>query len=131
MKIPPIPSEYSEPRQEPEKLMPDLATISEVATDAETEIEEQEPNEEQDRSIAEEPAGEVVPGTPISREPAIDLEKLESLLAEAEQRGYKRGRNENIAAMMERPSDSDPLLPDIGPEPQVLILNNMRPSIWE
>lgn len=61
----------------------------------------------------------------------VDLDSLETLLAEAESRGYKRGRNESISELMERPSDADPLLPDMGPEPQVLILNHLRPSIWD
>lgn len=58
---------------------------------------------------------------------------LRQLIAQAEERGYLRGRNESIARLMERPSASDPSLPDISTAgcPQTLILNNIRPSIWD
>jgi len=62
--------------------------------------------------------------------PAVDMERL---LAEAEERGYTRGRNERITELMEHPSQADPSLHDTPPcgEPRILILDNIRPSIWD
>lgn len=59
---------------------------------------------------------------------AVDIEQL---IAEAEARGYERGRNEGIEAWMnegrgvyaaEREADGDG---------EVMILNNMRRSVWD
>ncbi len=58
---------------------------------------------------------------------------VERLIAEAEERGYKRGRNENIAQLMEQPASVDPELNGLpsGGEAEVLILANIRPSVWD
>ncbi|MDE6448565.1 MAG: hypothetical protein K2L41_00620 [Muribaculaceae bacterium] len=59
--------------------------------------------------------------------------ELERLIAEAEERGYRRGRNESISRLMEHPARVDPELdnmPGAG-EPEILILANIRPSIWD
>lgn len=59
--------------------------------------------------------------------------ELERLIAEAEERGYRRGRNESISRLMEHPAHVDPELdnmPGTG-EPEILILANIRPSIWD
>lgn len=68
-----------------------------------------------------------------SPEPDPDIE---AMLAEAEQRGYLRGCNEQIETLMQQPdlwhgtpagsaarTDDD--------EPQILILNHIRPSVWD
>ena len=63
------------------------------------------------------------------------LPDIASLIAEAEERGYLRGRNEQIAMEMRSPSlwetkrePSETLEPD---KPQPLILNHLRPSVWD
>ncbi len=67
---------------------------------------------------------------PAEPSPEVDIEQL---IAEAEERGYLRGRNESIASLMGSPSASDPSLPDnsTADRGQTLILNNIRPSIWD
>lgn len=68
-------------------------------------------------------------------DPATDP-RVVALCNEAEQRGYLRGRNEKIEELMAQPGLFQPLTPasssgsSSGPS-EVLILNNMRPSIWD
>ncbi len=59
------------------------------------------------------------------------LPDVEALIAEAEQRGYVRGRNEKIELEMQRPSMWNGDVPEEGGAPQPPILNNMRQSVWE
>ncbi len=65
---------------------------------------------------------------------APDEEEVARLVAEAEQRGYLRGRNEKIAMEMRSPSlwetirDDDQ--PDDDAEPPA-ILRYLRPSVWD
>lgn len=100
--------------------------------------------EEKDPSAApaETPAAETQPATeetpagqPATQaapaEPAITADDL----AQAEMRGYLRGRNERIEELMRQPS---PLQrPDAAPQdtseaaPEPLILKNQRISIWD
>lgn len=61
--------------------------------------------------------------------------EIERLIAEAEARGYERGRNEGIKAWMregvaERWDGSRLIGDDVG-DSEVMILNNMRKSVWE
>lgn len=59
---------------------------------------------------------------------------LEQQLAEAEERGYRRGLNERIEAKMKEPGTwEDPSQPAAAPkEPEGYeILANMRKSIWD
>ena len=49
---------------------------------------------------------------------------------------YLRGRNEAIEALMQQPGMMQPLAPPArsappAPEPEVMILNNPRTSIWD
>lgn len=81
------------------------------------------------------------PGTTVPQ-PATDVEapatepsqdSLDTLLAEAEQRGYLRGRNESIHELMTSPhggGDTSASQP-VADEAEILILNNIRPSIWD
>ena len=68
--------------------------------------------------------------------PALSPE-VEAMIAEAESRGYHRGRNESIARLMSSPADADPTLnqPETNPDEEnyssILILNSFRPSIWD
>lgn len=61
--------------------------------------------------------------------------EIERLIAEAEARGYERGRNEGIEAWMregvaERCDGRRVIGDDMG-DSEVMILNNMRRSVWE
>lgn len=61
--------------------------------------------------------------------------EIERLIAEAEARGYERGRNEGIEAWMregvaERWDGRRVIGDDVG-DSEVMILNNMRRSVWE
>lgn len=51
----------------------------------------------------------------------ITAQELAAAVAEAEQRGYLRGRNESIEALMEMPPEED----------RVEILQHRRVSIWD
>lgn len=63
-------------------------------------------------------------------EPAASAEPaeptLEQRLAEAERRGYLRGRNEALAERLERPA----LMVEPEPRREVDILADIRPSVW-
>lgn len=56
----------------------------------------------------------------------ITPEEHERLIAEAEQRGYLRGRNEAITSRL----DSPQLLEEPEEPEGVSILGNLRPSVW-
>lgn len=57
--------------------------------------------------------------------------EVERLIAEAEARGYERGRNENIEAWMnEGRAGRQNVIHEVA-ENEVMILNNMRRSVWE
>lgn len=66
--------------------------------------------------------------------PDTDRTRIEVLVAEAEQRGYLRGRNESIESLMSSPgmyehsAGESQRLPSSN---EVLILNNLRPSVWD
>jgi len=55
---------------------------------------------------------------------------IEALIAEAEARGYERGRNEKIEAWMNEGRKRRMAAPEPA-ESEVMILNNMRKSVWE
>ena len=60
--------------------------------------------------------------------------RIEALVAEAEQRGYLRGRNEKISALMQEPGmleRSDSMGIDIGYAENVPILRREKVSIWD
>jgi len=80
------------------------------------------------------PAGDN-PATAENEPPAAALTpEMEALIAEAEQRGYMRGRNESIEELMRRPAmlqtipPADTTIPETD-EP--MILGNQRISIWD
>ncbi|MBQ7041871.1 MAG: hypothetical protein IJN66_04095 [Muribaculaceae bacterium] len=80
---------------------------------------------------------ETTPSTelPIQTEVPTQQPDIATLIAEAEERGYLRGRNEKIAMEMRSPSLWETMRePDDKPEhekPQPLILNHLRPSVWD
>lgn len=84
--------------------------------------------------------------TPDSTEPAAapepaatqeEIPDIEARLAEAEQRGYLRGRNERIEALMKEPGifERQPpagvAAPELNSDSSPMILNNPRISIWD
>lgn len=60
-----------------------------------------------------------------------DGAEVERLIAEAEARGYERGRNEGIEAWLQEGRSKMPAGYRKEPESEVIILNNMRKSVWE
>lgn len=100
--------------------------------------------EEESTPVVEESTPEVEPSTPVEdeapkpqEEPAPDYE---ALIAEAEQRGYLRGRNERIEELMAEPapfarqnasSRKAAPIPEEFASSEPLILNNPRVSIWD
>lgn len=84
----------------------------EGAAEAGAEAPEEEPEEEAE---AFDEAGEAAPGRTISEE------EYAQAIAEAEQRGYLRGRNEQIDALMEESPEAE----------GVEILQHPRVSIWD
>lgn len=108
----------------PTDTLPDTDAETVTAEDAVDEINE-------DNAVTQtkqEPESE----TTQNAEMAHDAE-LERLIAEAEERGYRRGRNESISRLMEHPARVDPELNNmpVASEPEILILANIRPSIWD
>ena len=75
----------------------------------------------------EEPEQEAETGGDNGGDTALPPE-WELLLAEAEHRGYVRGRNESIEKLMAPQPAPDPAAAS---EREVLILNNLRPSVWD
>ena len=64
-------------------------------------------------------------------EKAIYEESIDSLLTEAEQRGYLRGRNEQIEVKMQEPLHWQSRKPERKPVIETTILNHPRRSVWE
>lgn len=94
---------------------------------------------EQPTATTEEPASEC-DGTLTqddaddSKEPVasgVNESEVERLIAEAEARGYERGRNENIEAWMNEGRSGRQNASHEVAENEVMILNNMRRSVWE
>lgn len=91
----------------------------------ETEIlEPSEPSENSDNSDNSEPS-EI---SDLSDNPEV-----RRLIEEAEQRGYIRGRNEQIEQVVMQPLDDDPTLPPAYSDSDSCpsFLANIRPSIWD
>lgn len=65
---------------------------------------------------------------------AITPDQLATLIDEAEQRGYLRGCNESIERLMARPTVFQRCSESPAQRPatdEILILNNIRPSVWD
>lgn len=74
-------------------------------------------------SVAETETPEASDPTPATDIAATDIA---ALIAEAEQRGYLRGRNEAITERLESPE----LLAEPASRSEVEILTRLRPSVW-
>lgn len=103
---------------------------------------------ENEAFVAEEVLDGIEPGTPaeaetengsegadeengVADEPTDDADNVERLIAEAEARGYERGRSEGIEAWLQEGRSKVPMATRNEPESEVMILNNMRKSMWE
>lgn len=72
----------------------------------------------------------------VADHPEPQAPDLETLLAEAEQRGYLRGRNEAAAEMMARPAMWQPVAPTASPAEHLTVatesfLSGLRPGVWD
>lgn len=101
----------------------------------ETDAEETQPETTPEADAAEAPAPAEAPESQESPE-TPEATDIEALLAEAEQRGYLRGRNEAIEASMHTPA----LLENSrltraraleAPDPASLFLSRIRPGVWD
>lgn len=85
------------------------------------------------------PEDDAPQSAPDATEPPETTEAdIEARIAEAETRGYLRGRNESIAELMREPAvferqhaPGTPPLPENREDSQPMILNNPRVSIWD
>lgn len=85
------------------------------------------------------PEDDALQPAPEAMEPPETTEAdIEARIAEAETRGYLRGRNESIAELMREPAvferqhaPGTPPLPENREDSQPMILNNPRVSIWD
>lgn len=85
------------------------------------------------------PEDDAPQSAPEATEPPETTEAdIEARIAEAETRGYLRGRNESIAELMREPAvferqhaPGTPPPPENREDSQPMILNNPRVSIWD
>lgn len=87
-----------------------------------------------EKEISADLAADVHNGNSIATcAPAQEAPDIDSLLAEAEQRGYLKGRNERIEQLMKEPTMYQQLAPAAPqpPKPSETFLSNLRPSIWD
>ncbi len=114
----------------------DPAACSESDAGLQAEAGESELPDNSERSAGSEanPPSEAV--DEVSEPDLASDPRVVALCNEAEQRGYLRGRNEKIEELMAQPGLFQPLTPasstgSSSAQSEVLILNNMRPSIWD
>lgn len=68
---------------------------------------------------------------PVATPTPLDLEALESMLAEAEQRGYDRARAEIATAEMNSPTVGEQPGAPVTEVAEEIFLSNIRPSVWD
>lgn len=106
--------------------------ITPVVPEPETEIsdesksETEQPETSQPEEAETEAAPEEAPAAPTP-------EEIEQMVAEAEQRGYLRGRNEQIEQLMEAPTgyETETLGESGHLQGEPMILGSLKPSIWD
>lgn len=93
---------------------------------AESKSETGQPDTPQPEEAETEAAPEEAPAAPTP-------EEIERMVAEAEQRGYLRGRNEQIEQLMEAPTgyETETLGEGGHLKGEPMILGNLKPSIWD
>lgn len=65
---------------------------------------------------------------------ALSADEVERLVTAAEERGYLRGRNESVEALMDRPAGGCHVgerVEEDDDEDAVMILREMRRSVWD
>lgn len=107
-----------------EEVMPDVEVAEQEAV---VEVAETQSGSE-DVAVGETEAEIGNDGPAETEEESLDIE---ALIAEAEARGYERGRNEGIEAWMNEGRRGRVAEPAPAAESEVMILNNMRRSVWE
>lgn len=110
-----------------------------TANDCEELKNEEQPTKEAEPLIEE----DITEGTPPAAEEEVAEEQktavenedkeaeIERLIAEAEARGYERGRNEKIETWLNEGRSRMSTVASKEPESEIMILNNMRKSVWE
>ena len=79
---------------------------------------------------------DLLSGTPADEafsahfQPTTDTDEQEARLAEAEERGYLRGRNERIQLEMRRPAASPDNASDVTSDYSAEFLSSTRPNAW-
>lgn len=114
---------------ENEKKSRDITpVVSEPETESsdDSKSETEQPETPQPEEAETEAAPEEAPAAPTP-------EEIEQMVAEAEQRGYLRGRNEQIEQLMEAPTGYEPETLGEGGhlKGEPMILGNLKPSIWD
>lgn len=115
--------------QENEKISRDITPVvpkPETECSDESKSETEKPETSRTEEAETEAAPEEAPAGPTT-------EEIEQMMAEAEQRGYLRGRNEQIEQLMEAPTGYETETPGEGGHLQgePMILGNLKPSIWD
>lgn len=98
----------------------------ETESSGEPKSETEQPETPQAEEAETEAAPEEAPAAPTP-------EEIEQMVAEAEQRGYLRGRNEQIEQLMEAPTgyETETLGEGGHLKGEPMILGNLKPSIWD
>lgn len=115
--------------QENKKISRDITpVVPEPDTDCsdESKSETEKPETTRTEEAETEAAPEEAPAVPTP-------EEIEQMMAEAEQRGYLRGRNEQIEQLMEAPTgyETETLGEGGHLQGEPMILGNLKPSIWD
>lgn len=115
--------------QENKKISRDITPVV-PETDTECSDESKSETEKPETTRTEEAETEAAP----EEAPAVPTpEEIEQMMAEAEQRGYLRGRNEQIEQLMEAPTgyETETLGEGGHLQGEPMILGNLKPSIWD
>ena len=98
----------------------------------ENEAQAQEPAAVEEVKPVEEP----MPAEPVEEPQGVPIEEVNRRVAEAEARGYLRGRNEAVAermntpALWENPRRTE-MEQECNPDPACGFLSKIRPSAWD
>lgn len=114
--------------QENKKISRDITPVV-PEPDTECSDESKSETEKPETTRTEEAETEAAP----EEAPAVPTpEEIEQMMAEAEQRGYLRGRNEQIEQLMEAPTgyETETLGEGGHLQGEPMILGNLKPSIW-
>lgn len=115
--------------QENKKISRDITPVV-PEPDTECSDESKSETEKSETTRTEEAETEAAP----EEAPAVPTpEEIEQMMAEAEQRGYLRGRNEQIEQLMEAPTgyETETLGEGGHLQGEPMILGNLKPSIWD